>query len=99
MPKRLELLSELIPQAKVFALFVNPEAANAEAVIRNIEDAARARRVELYILKASTLPDIDVQIQPHGVLDDDRRKPMPTIGDRSYARSLRRTPPIQQVVS
>ena len=59
MPKRLELLSELLPQAKVFALLVNPEAANAEAVIRNTENAARARRVELHVLKASTLPDID----------------------------------------
>jgi putative ABC transport system substrate-binding protein len=59
-PKRLELLSELVPQAKIFALLVNPEAANAEAVMRNAQDAARARMVELHILKASTLPDVDV---------------------------------------
>jgi ABC-type uncharacterized transport system substrate-binding protein len=50
----------LVPQAKIFALLVNPEAANAEAVMRNAQDAARARMVELHILKASTLPDVDV---------------------------------------
>jgi len=32
------------------------------------------------------------------VLDDDRRETMPAIGNRSYARSLPRTPPIQQPV-
>ena len=40
----------------------------------------------------------EAKVQPHGVLDDDRRKTMPAIGDRSHARSLRRTYPIQQVV-
>ena len=40
----------------------------------------------------------EAKVQPHGVLDDDRRKTMPAIGDRSHARSLRRTPPIQQAV-
>jgi len=32
------------------------------------------------------------------VLDDDRRKTMPAIGDRGHARSLRRTPPNRQAV-
>src|SRR5258708_32195296 len=40
----------------------------------------------------------EAKVQPHGVLDDDRRKTMPAIGDRSHARSLRRTPSIQQAV-
>jgi hypothetical protein len=34
----------------------------------------------------------EAKVQPHGVPDDDRRKTMPAIGDRSHARSLRRTP-------
>jgi len=59
MPKRLELLSELVPQAKVFALLVNPESANASAVIRNTQDAAGAKGVELHVLKASTLDGVD----------------------------------------
>ena len=40
----------------------------------------------------------EAKVQPHGVLDDDRRKTMPAIGDQGHARSLRRTPPIQQAV-
>jgi putative ABC transport system substrate-binding protein len=59
MPKRLEFLSELVPQAKVFALLVNPESANASAVIRNTQDAAGAKGVELHVLKASTLDGVD----------------------------------------
>jgi putative tryptophan/tyrosine transport system substrate-binding protein len=58
-PKRLELLCESIPQARVFALLVNPEAANADAVIRNTQDAARAKGVELHVLTATTAPDFD----------------------------------------
>ena len=58
-PKRLELLPELVPQAKVFALLINPEAANASAVIRNTQDAAGAKGVELHVLKASTDGEID----------------------------------------
>jgi hypothetical protein len=40
----------------------------------------------------------EAKVQPHGVVDDDRRKTMPAIGDRSHTRNLRRTPPIQQAV-
>src|ERR1700730_8574056 len=40
----------------------------------------------------------EAKVQPPRVLDDDRWKTMPAIGNRSHARSLRRTPPIQQAV-
>src|SRR6201981_3112528 len=40
----------------------------------------------------------EAKVQPHGVLDDDRRETMPAIGNRSRARSLPRTPRIQQPV-
>jgi putative ABC transport system substrate-binding protein len=59
MPKRLELLSELVPQAKVIALLVNPSSANAERMIRDVEEAARAKGVRLSILKAGTESEID----------------------------------------
>jgi putative ABC transport system substrate-binding protein len=59
MPKRLELLSELAPQAKVIALLVNPDGANAERAIRNGQEAARAKGVQLLILKAGTESEID----------------------------------------
>jgi putative ABC transport system substrate-binding protein len=58
-PKRLELLSELVPQARVIALLVNRNSPNAERIIRDIEEAARAKGVQLPILKAATESEID----------------------------------------
>jgi len=43
MPKRLELLAELVPQAGVIALLLNPNNANTERSIRDVEEAARAK--------------------------------------------------------
>jgi len=59
MPKRLELLSELVPQASVFALLVNPSNAGTEPMIRDVQEAARAKGVQLHVLKASTESEID----------------------------------------
>jgi putative tryptophan/tyrosine transport system substrate-binding protein len=53
MPKRLELLSELVPQASVIALLVNPNNPNAERVMQDVQEAARAKGVQLPIVKAS----------------------------------------------
>jgi putative ABC transport system substrate-binding protein len=52
MPKRLELLSELVPQAGVIALLVNPDSPSADEQIRNMQEAARAKGVQLSIVKA-----------------------------------------------
>jgi putative ABC transport system substrate-binding protein len=41
MPKRLELLSELVPQATVIALLVNPNSPFAELMTREVREAAR----------------------------------------------------------
>ena len=59
MAKRLELLSELVPQAGAFVLLVNPTNENAERVVRDGQDAARAKGVQLTILKAATEYEID----------------------------------------
>ena len=59
MGKRLELLSELVPQARVIALLVNPNNAAAEPVVRSTQEAAGAKGVQLRILKASTESEID----------------------------------------
>ena len=53
MTKRLELLSELVPQARVFGLLVDPNNQNTQRVIADVQDAARAKRVQLNILNAS----------------------------------------------
>jgi putative ABC transport system substrate-binding protein len=43
MPKRLELISELVPQAGVIGLLVNPKNANTERIIRDLQEAARTK--------------------------------------------------------
>jgi putative ABC transport system substrate-binding protein len=59
MPKRLELLSELVPQARVIALLVNPNSPAAERIIGDMQEAARAKGVRLHILKAGAEGDFE----------------------------------------
>ncbi len=59
MPKRLELLSELVPQAKVIALLVNPNNEFTQRMMRDVKEAARAKGLQLPILKAGTESEID----------------------------------------
>jgi putative ABC transport system substrate-binding protein len=59
MAKRLELLSELVPHARVIALLVNPNISAAERIIRDMQEAARAKGVQLPILNAATESEID----------------------------------------
>ena len=58
-PKRLELLSELLPQARTFGLLVNPTNGYTEPMIRDVQEAARAKGVDISILRASTESEID----------------------------------------
>ena len=58
-PKRLELVSELVPWAGVIALLVNPSNPQTEGVVRDVQEAARAKRVELPVLKAGVDSEID----------------------------------------
>jgi putative ABC transport system substrate-binding protein len=58
-PKRLELLSELVPQAKVIALLVNPKNPATEHVMRDVQEAARVKGLRLPILKANSESEID----------------------------------------
>jgi putative ABC transport system substrate-binding protein len=58
-PKRFELLSELVPQAGMIGLLVNPKNANADRIIREVQEAARAKRVQLHTLKAAIEGEID----------------------------------------
>jgi putative tryptophan/tyrosine transport system substrate-binding protein len=73
-PKRLELLSELVPDAKMIALLVNPNSPSAEGTIRNMEEAALAKAVQLPVLKAGTESEIDaafaslVQLHAGGIV-------------------------------
>src|SRR6266404_410458 len=59
MPKRLELLSELVPQTRVIALLVNPNNPTAESIIGDVQEAARAKGVEVHVVKAGTESEIE----------------------------------------
>jgi putative tryptophan/tyrosine transport system substrate-binding protein len=58
-PKRLELLSDLLPQAKIIALLVNPNLSFTEAVVRAVQEAASAKGIQLLVLKAGAEGEID----------------------------------------
>jgi putative ABC transport system substrate-binding protein len=60
MPKRLELISELVPQAKTIALLVNPNNPNAEPIMQKLLQVARAKGLPLEIQKAGTISEIDI---------------------------------------
>jgi putative ABC transport system substrate-binding protein len=59
MPKRLELLTELVPQARVIAVLVNPNDPRAEGLVRDLQEAARAKGLQLPILEAASEGEID----------------------------------------
>jgi putative tryptophan/tyrosine transport system substrate-binding protein len=55
--KRLELVSELVPHARAIALLVNPN--NPQRMVREMQEAARAKGVQLPILYAGSKSEID----------------------------------------
>jgi putative tryptophan/tyrosine transport system substrate-binding protein len=59
-PKRLQLLHELVPTARVIGLLINPAApAVAQAQLRAIQLAADSLGLELQVLNASSEDDFD----------------------------------------
>jgi hypothetical protein len=75
-PKGIELICELVPQAGVIALLVNQNSANAANVIRHAQEAARAKGVQLAVLNAGTEREVDaafaslVQLQAGALVVD-----------------------------
>ena len=58
--KRLGLLHELVPKATRVAVLVNPtNATNTETTLRDVEPAARAIGLQLWVFNASTSREID----------------------------------------
>ena len=57
--KRVELISELVPETRALADLVNPNFPGAERNIKAVEEAARATGLQLRILRAATESEID----------------------------------------
>src|SRR3954452_17507787 len=57
--KRIGLLHELVPSATTIAVLVNPDYSDAEAQIKEVQEAARTLGLQLHILKASNESDLD----------------------------------------
>jgi putative ABC transport system substrate-binding protein len=58
--KRLEILRELVPAAKRVAVLVNPaNVANTEANLKGVEAAARTMGLQIQVVRAGTISEID----------------------------------------
>jgi putative ABC transport system substrate-binding protein len=58
-PKVLQLLAELVPQAKMIAVLVNPNSPNAEPAIREMQKAIGATGAQLRVLEAGSASGVD----------------------------------------
>jgi putative ABC transport system substrate-binding protein len=58
-PKRLDLLHQLIPAVTTIALLLNPINPNAETQSKDLQAAARSLGLQLYVLHASTIENLD----------------------------------------
>ena len=58
-PKRLELLSELVPEARVIGLLVNPVNQMTERIVTDVQKAASAKGIQLSIQEARSDEEID----------------------------------------
>jgi putative ABC transport system substrate-binding protein len=72
--KRVELLSELVPETRALADLVNPNFRGAERNINAVQEAARAKGLQVRILRAGTESEIDaafvslVELKAHALL-------------------------------
>ena len=94
-PKRLELLSELVPEAKVIALLVNPNNPSGAAgpvISGKMQEAARAKGVQLRIVKASSESEIDAAFAHWSNCRPARSSSTPTCSFSASASSSERWP-------
>jgi putative ABC transport system substrate-binding protein len=61
-PKRLELVHELLPNARLIALLLNPANPLAKTTARDLEAAGRSRGINIQILEARNEPELDVAL-------------------------------------
>jgi len=74
LPKKLELLHELVPAANSLAALMNPSLTNGEAQSKTLLDSARALGLQLHILHAANENDFGIvfakldQLRPGGLV-------------------------------
>jgi ABC-type uncharacterized transport system substrate-binding protein len=56
-PKRFELISEMVPGARVIAMLVNPNVSTTEQMIREVTAAAETKNIQLKTLKVAAESD------------------------------------------
>jgi hypothetical protein len=61
--KRLGLLHNLVPQAATIGVLLNPASSTAASQLRDLQEAARAIGLQLYVLRASTDGEIDAAFE------------------------------------
>jgi putative tryptophan/tyrosine transport system substrate-binding protein len=75
-PKRLELMLEMVPQVRVIAMLLRPSVENSEAVIGEMQEAMRAKQVDLRVLKIRAESEVDsafatlMELKASGVVTD-----------------------------
>lgn len=62
-PKRLELLCELVPKVAVIAQLMGPNSEIAEQLIRSTQEAARAKDIKVVVLNATTETEINAAFE------------------------------------
>jgi putative ABC transport system substrate-binding protein len=74
LPKRLELLREVIPNVTAVGVFVNPASPTIDIQLREIQDAAHSLGLQLHVVNATSGRDFDrafatfVQLQAGGLI-------------------------------
>jgi putative ABC transport system substrate-binding protein len=68
LPKRFEFLTELVPQARIIALLVNPRNPNVERMVAGAEEVAHGKAVKMTVLKAGTEGEVETAFASLGRL-------------------------------
>jgi putative ABC transport system substrate-binding protein len=69
--KRLELIRDLLPNARAVAMIVNPDYSGAESEMADVEAAGRTIGIKAHEVKARSAPDIDKAFEAIGGLHVD----------------------------
>jgi putative tryptophan/tyrosine transport system substrate-binding protein len=80
LPKRLELLRELLPTAGVIAVLLNPNNPNLQTRLRDVQEGARSAGQQILVLDAGSEKDIDMAFATIG----QQRSAALLVGDDPY---------------